>query len=280
MNSPILKPLVYEQFSAPDLVKPVIRHELGAVKQVVPALSATYSKKTLAVVLMLHVLVIIQLLRQVNEAPEPQKSLEPMMVSLIAAPQQTVSDTQPENKSELVHKKALPILRSVEKVQKINQAQSEPIKTIDKPAEQVATASLKATQNEMKLEAAPTQPVEAEATKVASKSITAIDEHMSEAASNEVIEPPQFGVAYLNNPAPEYPALSRRSGEEGRVLMKVLVSTDGAAETVQIEKSSGSERLDQAAMNAVKRWRFIPAQKNKQPLSTYVLVPMKFALNS
>ena len=280
MNSPFLKPLAYEQISAPDLVKPVMRHELRAVKQLVPAMPATFSKKTLAVVLMLHVLMIIQLLSQVNIEPEPQKLLEPMMVSLIAAPHQIVSDTQPEHKSELVIKKALPILRPVEKLKKTNQAKSEPIKTIDTPAEQVTPASLKAIQNETQPEVASAQPVKAEATKAASKSVAAIDEHKPELANEEVIEPPRFGVTYLNNPTPEYPALSRRSGEEGRVLMKVLVSEEGAAENVQIEKSSGSERLDQAAMNAVKRWRFIPAQKNKQPLSAYVLVPMKFALNS
>ena len=74
--------------------------------------------------------------------------------------------------------------------------------------------------------------------------------------------------------------MSRRIGEEGRVLMKVLVSADGAAEDVQIEKSSGSERLDNAAMHAVKRWRFIPAKKNNQALSAYVMVPMKFSLDS
>ena len=62
--------------------------------------------------------------------------------------------------------------------------------------------------------------------------------------------------------------------------MKVLVSTEGAAEDVQIEKSSGYERLDNAAVTAVKRWRFIPAKRNNQPLSAYVLVPMKFSLDN
>ena len=87
-------------------------------------------------------------------------------------------------------------------------------------------------------------------------------------------------MAYLNNPAPDYPSMSRRQGEEGRVLMKVLVSASGAAEDVQVEKSSGSDRLDNAAVSAVKRWRFIPAKKNNQPLSAYVLVPIKFSLDS
>lgn len=96
----------------------------------------------------------------------------------------------------------------------------------------------------------------------------------------EKIEPPRFGVAYLNNPAPEYPSMSRRLGEEGRAIMRVLVSAQGLAEEVQIEHSSGFERLDAAAVEAVKKWRFVPAKKNNQPLSAFVLVPIKFSLNS
>ena len=85
-------------------------------------------------------------------------------------------------------------------------------------------------------------------------------------------------MSYLNNPAPDYPPLSRRLNEEGRVLMRVLVSADGSAEDVRVTKSSGSERLDNAAVDAVKRWRFVPATRNNQPLSAYVLVPIKFSL--
>lgn len=94
----------------------------------------------------------------------------------------------------------------------------------------------------------------------------------------EKIEPPRFGVAYLNNPAPRYPRLSRRKGEEGRVLLRVLVSDVGGAVEVNLEETSGSHRLDHAAITAVKKWRFIPARKNNQALSAYVLVPIKFSL--
>lgn len=95
----------------------------------------------------------------------------------------------------------------------------------------------------------------------------------------EKVEPPRFGVSYLNNPQPDYPTLSRRNGEEGRVLMKVLVGSDGSAKDVEVEVSSGSERLDHAAVHAVRKWRFLPARKNNQPLDAFVLVPIKFSLN-
>lgn len=94
------------------------------------------------------------------------------------------------------------------------------------------------------------------------------------------VEPPKYGAAYLNNPAPEYPALARRKGEQGRVLLKVLVSETGLAQKVQIDTSSGYNSLDQSAVEAVKKWSFIPARRSNQAVSAYVLVPIKFSLNS
>lgn len=96
----------------------------------------------------------------------------------------------------------------------------------------------------------------------------------------EVTEPPKFGVAYLNNPKPQYPPMSRRVGEEGRVLFKVLVNANGDPETVEIASSSGSERLDNAALAAVKQWRFVPAKRNNEAISAYVTVPIGFTLDN
>jgi periplasmic protein TonB len=92
------------------------------------------------------------------------------------------------------------------------------------------------------------------------------------------IEPPRFGVAYLENPPPAYPSQSRRLREEGRVFLRVLVTEKGNAETVQIEKASGFEKLDQSALETVKKWRFIPAKHDGQPVSAYVIVPINFSL--
>ena len=57
---------------------------------------------------------------------------------------------------------------------------------------------------------------------------------------------------------PSYPALSRRMGEEGRVVLNVLVKADGTAGAVSIKRSSGFPRLDDAASSAVRVWRFEP----------------------
>lgn len=89
---------------------------------------------------------------------------------------------------------------------------------------------------------------------------------------------PRFDADYLHNPTPAYPAVARRLGEEGRVLLRVLVSPAGRAERLELQSSSGSTRLDNAALDAVKRWRFVPAHQGSEPVSAWVLVPVSFSL--
>jgi len=93
------------------------------------------------------------------------------------------------------------------------------------------------------------------------------------------VTPPNFVAAYLDNPAPEYPRLSRRLKESGGVLLHVKVSTEGHAEQVELHKSSGYERLDQAAQEAVRRWRFVPARQADQAVAAWVIVPINFTLD-
>lgn len=94
------------------------------------------------------------------------------------------------------------------------------------------------------------------------------------------ITPPDFRAAYLDNPPPPYPPIARRSGEQGRVLLRVLVTPSGSAETVELRTSSGSQRLDHAAVETVKRWRFVPARRGTEPIAAWVLVPIQFTLDT
>jgi len=89
---------------------------------------------------------------------------------------------------------------------------------------------------------------------------------------------PVFDALYLENPRPAYPMLSRRLREQGRVLLRVLVSLEGRATQVQIQGSSGYERLDAAAREAVARWRFVPAQRGEERVDAWVLIPITFSL--
>lgn len=90
----------------------------------------------------------------------------------------------------------------------------------------------------------------------------------------------RFDAAYLNNPPPVYPAKSQRKREQGRVLLRVQVSAQGAAERVVIQTSSGHTRLDSAALEAVKRWHFVPARRGDRAVSAEVVVPIVFRLDA
>ncbi|MCX7897218.1 MAG: TonB family protein [Rhodocyclaceae bacterium] len=89
---------------------------------------------------------------------------------------------------------------------------------------------------------------------------------------------PRFDADYLENPRPAYPPLARRMGEEGKVVLRVLVSPEGLPIEISLHASSGSERLDRAAQEAVQRWKFIPARQGEVAVAASVLVPIIFSL--
>lgn len=91
---------------------------------------------------------------------------------------------------------------------------------------------------------------------------------------------PRFNADYLDNPKPPYPSLSRRMGEEGEVRLRVHVDAAGHAQRVELYRSSGFPRLDQAAQDTVRQWRFIPARQGEQPIPAWVIVPIQFSLRS
>ncbi len=92
------------------------------------------------------------------------------------------------------------------------------------------------------------------------------------------VSPPRFDAAYLDNPQPPYPPMSKRTGEEGRVLLWVMVDADGSPSKVEVKTSSGSPRLDQAALEAVRKWTFVPARRGSEAVAAPVLVPVSFSL--
>ena len=91
---------------------------------------------------------------------------------------------------------------------------------------------------------------------------------------------PRFDAAYLDNPRPPYPGVSRRLGEEGEVRLRVQVDPAGLAQQVEIQQGSGYPRLDQAALETVRQWRFVPARQGDQPVAAWVIVPIQFTLRS
>ena len=84
--------------------------------------------------------------------------------------------------------------------------------------------------------------------------------------------------SYGFTPRPGYPAVAIRRGYEGSVLLNVHVLPNGKPEEVTIFKSSGLKVLDNAALKAVKKWRFVPAQRGFKAVSSWVKVPIEFRL--
>ncbi|MDP1921436.1 MAG: energy transducer TonB [Myxococcales bacterium] len=79
-----------------------------------------------------------------------------------------------------------------------------------------------------------------------------------------------------NNPAPEYPEAARTTGQEARVVLKVVVEKTGAVGRIQVLK--GEEPFVAAAIAAVKAWRFTPALLDAQPIAVFLTIPVKFSL--
>jgi protein TonB len=92
------------------------------------------------------------------------------------------------------------------------------------------------------------------------------------------VELPSSDAEYLHNPKWEYPRISRQRNEQGKVVVSVLIGTDGVAQKAEIKVSSGYERLDQAALTTVKSWRYVPGKRGGVPEAMWFNVPINFVL--
>lgn len=89
---------------------------------------------------------------------------------------------------------------------------------------------------------------------------------------------PASAVQYLEPPPLVYPRASRRAGEAGRVVVRVFIDEAGLPREVQVSRSSGFARLDEAAAAAVLKARFKPYSDNGQAIAGWALVPLTFDL--
>lgn len=91
---------------------------------------------------------------------------------------------------------------------------------------------------------------------------------------------PTTRLEYASAPAPTYPREALLDGAEGTVVLKVLVDVDGKPLSVEIERSSGHRRLDDAARRQVlRKWMFRPAIRNGEAVQVYGIVPVNFSLS-
>jgi len=124
---------------------------------------------------------------------------------------------------------------------------------------------------------APAQATPAPASSIAA----AVDAPVLPAPPSPPPEPrqiPPSAVQYLEAPVLQVPAASARAGESGRAVVRVLIDEHGLPRTVQLARSSGFKRLDDAALAAVRRARFRPYAENGQPQPGWALIPLTFEL--
>ena len=88
----------------------------------------------------------------------------------------------------------------------------------------------------------------------------------------------ELSVSCPQRTAPNYPLPSRRLGEAGTVVLRVELDEQGRVAATRIATGSGFDRLDAAALAAVKTWRCNPAQRDGQPVRAVALQPFKFVL--
>jgi protein TonB len=92
------------------------------------------------------------------------------------------------------------------------------------------------------------------------------------------VQLPSSNADYLQNPKPAYPPLSKRLGEQGKVVVRVLIGADGVPQKAELRQSSGFERLDQAALNTVLKWRYVPGKRGGVAEDMWFNVPINFVL--
>ena len=119
---------------------------------------------------------------------------------------------------------------------------------------------------------------EAEGTASASENVTLADSG-TQVPTEAPVELPRTDAGHLNNPAPAYPSLSRRFGEEGRVLLDVYILADGRVGEITLNRSSGFARLDHAALETVRNWRYMPARRGGEAIPFWYVQPITFSLD-
>ncbi len=94
------------------------------------------------------------------------------------------------------------------------------------------------------------------------------------------VDLPTTVADYQAKSPPVYPAMSKRMGEQGRVVLRVLIGADGVPQQAEVQQSSGHGRLDRAAAEAVMRWRYVPGKRGGVPETMWFQVPIEFKLNN
>lgn len=148
---------------------------------------------------------------------------------------------------------------------------------VAKPAVVVAPTPLAVLESAPSPQAVAPAPVAAP-TPTSAAPVAAAPATTAVTAAPPKIDLPSSDADYLHNPKPPYPPLSKRLGEQGKVVVRTLIGVDGTAQKAEIKQSSGFDRLDQAALATALRWRYVPGKRAGVPEAMWFNVPFSFVL--
>jgi protein TonB len=199
-----------------------------------------------------------------SEQQAPVTPPMPIQVAWISSPQPRAEPPKPAPPKP--QKKPKPAVKPKAKPRKPAPAKPKPLISSSNSASEITVAK---TAETPKTPIAPSPPPAPAVASAPDKSPPA------EAAPLTL---PHLNADYLDNPPPTYPRISRRLGEQGKVLLRAMINTDGTVAQLVVRKTSGFSRLDQAALETVKNWRFVPARRGGQIVPAWVVVPISFSL--
>ncbi len=212
---------------------------------------------------LVHVLLLTWLYKPVETLTEAKPLVMEVSMVVIPAPQPQVAPPKPAPpppaaKQPTPPKKTLP-----------KPPVKKPPPVVQKPADFAPQPAAEPV-------AAPAEP--ATTSSASNSPATSSTNTSAPSSSQPTFTEANYRANYAHNPKPYYPPIAKSRGWQGKVLLRVQVSADGTSDAVSVETSSGHEILDESAVEAVKKWRFIPAKRGETPVASSVIVPISFTL--
>lgn len=212
-----------------------------------------------ATTILLHALLIAAVVAGLNANPEPDTRSEPLKVQLLPPEPPPAPVVQPTPQPPA----PIPVPRKKERPAPKPAAEPKPAQRIATPA----TAAAQETSQDARPApvTAPSAPAAPSPPPVTSAPVRTSASEASYAATNRT---------------PPYPRISINNGDEGTVVLRVLVTAEGTAGAVEVKASSGHSLLDESARRTVLGWRFKPATVDGKPVAEWYQVPIPFKLQN
>lgn len=243
--------------------------------QQVSPMQKKYSKMgAFALVVAIHLAAIYSLVEFGLSGQAPIKS-EPMEISvqLISSPAPTPQVT-PDVVAPPTPKPPQPKPKTVTQPQKVTPVKREPPKPVTPPTPNSITEK----QAPPAAQEAPKDAQEADVTQKKEQVQQASSSNSAPAAQGVPKTIDSSDVDYINRPVAVYPSVSRRLGEQGIGKYRVLINASGKIDDITVQQSTGYDRLDNVAIQAIRRATFKPHMENGRPIAVYAIIPIEFKL--